>query len=277
MSIPTPSSAVFHLFDRMPPEMCDMIWDTALLAEAKNRMVFADEQTRAIYPTRLLISPFMKVCHASRGRAQRIYNYRESVYRVKARDTLPSVTGPNFYEFKLGKEVGVVYLSPRYDTFCPGFSWPPVGLGPTCFCMRGVSYCSTKSLTPENPLLLSVWKVCSFVGYRLNRSEGWYFMGEGTPDSPLPSNPINFYVAMFPNIQYWFAIFYPDQQDMYLPAEIQTWVMTTDVQVIADKGWEGQRQLMNMLPFKYRISTIKGNPPFISLIPLSDLDQIIDA
>ncbi|KAI0556057.1 hypothetical protein F4679DRAFT_16352 [Xylaria curta] len=282
---PTPDSDVhFHEFNKLPIELRDMVWDNALIAEATNRMVFAhvfaDPRTGTIYPTKHLVSKIMQVCYASNKRAKQIYNCREVVYEVVWRDTLPCPAGYEFDEFELGEEVGAVYLSPQHDTFCVGFTWPLLGLCPTHDCMRGVSYYSTRAFDMHSPLLLSVLKVCSFDKYGVNSQDSREdFRGEGTPgySTLWPSGDIEIDIKMFPNVQRWFAILYPHIIDTQLPIEIEDLILTTDVQVIANEGWEGQCRLMNESPKKYAVAELRGkNPPSVIFFPLSLLGQFIN-
>ncbi|KAI0865548.1 hypothetical protein F4860DRAFT_461874 [Xylaria cubensis] len=280
MSIDSILNPDFHEFNKLPPELRDMVWDNALIAEATNRMVFADLKTGAIYPTRHLVSKISQVCYASNKRAKHIYNYREPVYEVRMRDTLPSVAGPftsaQFNQFELGEEVGVVYLSPRYETFCIGLIWPPVGICPTHDCMRRVSYYSTRAFDIRDPYILSVWRACFFEGYQVCRQG--HFRGEGTPgySTLTPMTDPDAYMDMFPRVPFWFGIFYPALIDIALPTEIADLVLTTDVQVIADEGWKGLLRLMNEAPYKYAVAAIGGNPTILTFMPLRFLGHFIN-
>ncbi|KAI1740563.1 hypothetical protein F4680DRAFT_447887 [Xylaria scruposa] len=282
---PTPDSDVhFHQFSKLPLELRDMVWDEALLVEALNRMVFVDTETCAIYPTRHLVSKIMQVCYASNRRAKAIYNYREAVYEVLLRDMLPSESEDHdFDEFKLGDEVGAVYLSfpiplsPQHDTFCVGIFWPPVGICPYHDCMRTVSYYSTKAMDEDDPLLLDVLKVCSFDKYKLDIFG--HFKGEGMPEysTLTPSEQPDLHITMFPNVGHWSVIFYPFLINIALPSEIGNPILTTDVQVIANEGWEGQCRLMNEAPFKYAVASLRGrNPPSVFFLPLSLLGRFLN-
>ncbi|RYC53676.1 hypothetical protein CHU98_g12532, partial [Xylaria longipes] len=183
MSTPTPNPAVFHQFSRMPSELCDMVWDIALLVEAYNRMVLVDVETRAIYPTRLLASPFLRVCYASRERAKRTYSHQETVRKAEEHRGILELAQSGV-GVRSPLDVGTVYLSPQYDTFCTGPRWDKDS-------------------------------VCNV---------------------------------------HW------NQQQQRWVAGDEPYNLSLDIQVIADRGWEGQILLMDLLSFKYRLARLKRAP-----------------
>ncbi|KAI3323750.1 hypothetical protein HD806DRAFT_73140 [Xylariaceae sp. AK1471] len=290
MPTPTPSMMSFP-FNRLPPELRRPVWDIALLVEAKNRMVLVDATHRTVYPTKLLVSPFLLVNYESRERAKAFYSYREVVGSVRRRRYF----GP--YSYPSGGDIvidtilkeSVIYLSPEYDTFCAGFIWPEYPASSRASGVTGISrwkagyagYCSTYPLGTDNVLFQSVQKVCSMVPYAMrgHMQSGWGFM---RPDSRAAQETIR-HLAIFPNIRRWFAIQKSsDERHILAKQEQHTCNWTTDAQVIALKGWEGQSQLMNLLSLKYVVARVHRvsddeQVPILEFMPLSDINEFIDA
>lgn len=139
----------FTCFLLLPPEIRQMIWDQALLQEAKKRFVVISRaqvhrQKVTVAPLKHLVSPFLVLTRESRARAQAFYDvkvemqgfevdqpvsFRDLVYRrIAARQSPPR----DVLELtkralrRRPRAMGVVYISPEHDRFVAvSCSFPP--------------------------------------------------------------------------------------------------------------------------------------------------------
>ncbi|KAI0512845.1 hypothetical protein F5B22DRAFT_286724 [Xylaria bambusicola] len=255
-------------FNKLPAELRQFVWDAALLDEGKNRVVLVDSNFSAIYPTKLLVSPFLLVSHESRERAKRFYSYRVDVNEVTKRDSF--ITNSLLF----GSPVGNVYLSAEYDTFCGGFKWPDFvdqakypqrEFAEMKARWRGVSFCGT---APEilYELAPSVRKACIISYYRPESEDrtSWSYQGQGySPQNLRFGNPSRDDLSVFlqhrkvfPNAQHLFEVYIPAEYLGRFGSFARICNSTIDITVIAEKGWEGYLQLMNLFPFKYAVGRL---------------------
>ncbi|KAK5631382.1 hypothetical protein RRF57_007096 [Xylaria bambusicola] len=253
-------------FNKLPAELRQYVWDAALLNEATNRIVLVDLNFKTIYPTKLLVSPFLLVNLESRERAKRFYSRRANVFDLTEREGLMTNS------LRFGFQIGNVYLSAEYDTFCVGFKWPdfvnkakyPRGeFAEIDTRWRGVSLCST---TPEilRELAPSVRKACIISYYIPEGGNGvsWRYQGQGYRPQDLQfDQDVRCYLhhrslSMFPNVQPWFEIFIPAEYFGKFGCFTRICNSTTDITIIAERGWEGYLQLMNLLHFKYAVGRL---------------------
>ncbi|KAK8045879.1 hypothetical protein PG996_013943 [Apiospora saccharicola] len=116
----------------LPPELRELIWQAALEVEARSRVV--PLEGASVIPRKQLASPLLSACSESRSYALRFYSLRLAVYEF------PKVTCDRSIYFMPGdkksakseiasrlvnmptqqKQVGILYLNPRYDTFLRG-------------------------------------------------------------------------------------------------------------------------------------------------------------
>lgn len=84
----TPFTA-FNRFRDFPFELRRMIWEGALVAEAKKRVVMFDDKSGAIMPTTQLASPFFVVNSESRDEAKTFYSVQIDVHGRLVRTSSP--------------------------------------------------------------------------------------------------------------------------------------------------------------------------------------------
>ncbi|KAI1351831.1 hypothetical protein F5Y01DRAFT_104522 [Xylaria sp. FL0043] len=300
MSTPTADMKPFP-FNDLPTELRLDIWDHALLAESKNRMILVDGLRRTIYPTKLLVSPFLQVNHESREQAKRFYSHRVRVVEIHpGHYCLPDNVDSHRkskHTFKACSlcSVGVVYLSTEHDTFCVGFRWPFQDeaernrLGGR---MGGIVFCGITEREFKH-LSRSVQKVCSMV----NCIQRWDYSvcmcsrfkelketGMMTYEvTQLEDTWRSFaYRTMFRNVQHRFAIFLPLGEPEYFNDWGPACYNIKDIMTIAENGWEGLRQLTNEMPSEYTITRLTMNDDHalevtVNVIPLEEVDQVIEA
>ncbi|KAI0426514.1 hypothetical protein F5Y09DRAFT_318665 [Xylaria sp. FL1042] len=295
MSTPTADEKAF-LFNKLPPELRQDIWDRALLAESKNRIVLVDVPGRTIYPTKLLISLFLEVNCESRERAKRFYSYRLKVSEIHPKNWCrPGIVKPSIRSaFKVKAcsfcPVGAVYLNTEHDTFCVGFVWPlgeyengkrlTSKIGRIGFC--GITEPRFKRLSRK------VRKVCFIVSHSLLESlvvMPRYFRALGEErvftNNDIPYGYVQWAVEtcnVFPIGQYWSAIFLIFEVPEDFDPHHKRCHNITDILTMAEKGWDGQRHLMNMLDFKYAVARLAigdDNAREISVhfIPLTEINK----
>ncbi|KAI1296300.1 hypothetical protein F5Y03DRAFT_370567, partial [Xylaria venustula] len=173
-----------------------------MLAEAKNRIVLVDGNF--IYPTSLLVSPYLRVSYESREEAKRFYSYHLA---VQAKGYIRK----NCLYVDTGPPVGVVYLNVQHDTFCDGFRWPQrieMKRGHIASRLRGAVHCgvagNVRSENRRHPdrLFSSVETVCCMRSFRRTRNMIMKAFGVW-----------NYRRIKFPKGQQWFALLMP-LQDM---------------------------------------------------------------
>ncbi|KAI1269432.1 hypothetical protein F5Y18DRAFT_437342 [Xylariaceae sp. FL1019] len=143
-------------FDQLAPEICDMIWDFALLNESRKRFVLMNQestepesrQVLTMFPEKQLVSSYLSVNRRSRARAIRFYSHSDDVHKVQYGSTQQSLRPQDGQTVKAGK----VYISPTHDTFV---------LGAACTVIRNQHSQTTFVVWCENkPFLTEVRKVC---------------------------------------------------------------------------------------------------------------------
>ncbi|KAI0973002.1 hypothetical protein F4678DRAFT_34676 [Xylaria arbuscula] len=237
-----------------------------MLAEAKNRIVLVDGAS--VYPTSLLVSPYLLVSYESRELAKHFYSCHLTVlakgYIRKNRLHVETDEGP---------PVGIVYLSVQHDTFCDGFWWPEriaMKRNHITSRLRGTVHFGVAGTVTErdhgnlDDLFSSVETVCCMKYFWVGWWGGVVLGGFGVLDLGQ---------LKFPKVQHWFAILMPIQGMPLLTSPVEELMM-----VVGQRGWEGQRQLKNPVTYSYVAARLEDNGTWRLItceIPLRHLNQLL--
>ncbi|KAI1364975.1 hypothetical protein F5Y08DRAFT_196952 [Xylaria arbuscula] len=269
-------------FNTLPAELRLLIWDAALLNEANNRVVLVKSNINdwtSIYPTKILVSPFLLVNHESRGRAKRFYSDRLRVGTVTKRDW-DSITVP------VSRSKWVVYLSAKHDTFCIGFDFPKFTrndvrghlYAPAFSSWQGVSFCG---VTPKDSIELGARtrKACYII--HCHRDDfGEYDLGTRLcPRTPRRDG--DRHLCEFPNAELSLAIFFAAGQTSNYFGNISRRDARTNVMAVAQQGWIGQLQHMsqNLVGDRYAVGQFtddrRSQNPTVRVMTLPECSKFL--